>query len=67
MKSNDDKKSKEPSFKVGHMAIVSNPVPYKQGVSKKLGQKLTGPFKILQQKSPVVFKLEGLPDRTHHV
>ena len=62
MKERYDTKSKEPVYKVGDKVLLHDSTK-KTGVSKKLSYQWLGPFEIIEQTSPVNFRLAGMGRR----
>ena len=58
-----NKDTLEPTLKVGDKVFLHDPVK-KPGLSKKLSPKHTGPYEIIEQKGPVLYRLNGLPQGT---
>lgn len=52
-----NKKTKPVTFKVGDQVLLHNPV-FKKGLTPKLGYPWKGPYQIVDQTSPVNFKLQ---------
>ena len=55
-----NKTSREPVFIVGDSVFLHDPVK-KPDLSKKIAPKYTGPYKVIEKKDPVLYRLEGLP------
>jgi len=54
----DRKAKQQPDFKLGDMGILNAKNILTKRLSKKLAPKLYGPFKILEQRGDLVYKLE---------
>jgi transposase InsO family protein len=57
-----DKKTSPVTFKAGAMVLMDNPV-CKPGLSRKLRQKYTGPYEIVEARGPVTFKIKDVKTR----
>lgn len=61
-----NKKSEEVQLKVGDLVYLYDPST-KIGESKKLTKPWKGPFRIMEQKSPVNFKIKELNKKAEHI
>ena len=66
MKERYDKDAANPIFKAGDQVLLHDPTK-KKGVSKKLSDHYLGPFTILEQTSPVLYKLSGMGQKSEIV
>ena len=62
MKQHYDKKAAPTTLQEGQQVLVHNPTK-KKGLSKKLSYHYDGPYTLAEQKSPVQFAVQGMPDR----
>ena len=65
MKDSHDKNAGQPNFTIGQKVLLHDPRKRK-GLSRKLAPHYLGPCTIIDQKSPVLFQITGLPDNRMH-
>jgi len=65
MKDYHDKNAGQPNFTIGQKVLLHDP-RNRKGLSRKLAPHYLGPCTIIDQKSPVLFQITGLPDNRMH-